>query len=328
MKRLLLVIVLSTLLISSSFEFGMAQTPSNNGVGWKFANGKLYLDLGLQFGYLHGDSTYHINFPGGASELKFPLMTYLLGPQIVWGYKNARNLDKLRVQLKWITNVGRGSGKMKDSDWIDDDSAFLGFPVPNNPGLDIYSESTIKLRANIFDANLIYNFWPIKFFSIGPMLGYRYKHFKYDVSDLNQIGFGPYAPFFTSSVPGKVLKYKVAYSLPYFGLNSDILFGKKFQINMNAGYTPWAFAKDEDNHLLRYKLSKGDTDGFAFLANLKGSWNFLPHWFLILSGEYLKIRTTGTQHQFFYDGSGVSFDVNDRISSKQWLASFMIAYRF
>ncbi len=59
------------------------------------------------------------------------------------------------------------------------------------------------------------------------MLGYRYQHFKYDVSDTNQIGIGTYAPLFTGSIPGKTLKYKVAYSLPYFGLNSDILFGKE-----------------------------------------------------------------------------------------------------
>lgn len=321
MKRLVWVILLSTLLISSSVEFGMAQTPSNNGVGWKFANGKLYLDLGFQFGYMYGDTTYRISFPGGASQLEFPLKTFFLGPQIVWGYKNAWGLDKFRLQAKWFTNVGRGSGKMKDSDWIDGDG---------QPGLDIYSESKIKLRAHIVDVNLLYNFWPVKFWSIGPMLGYRYQHYKYDVSDTNQIGLGIYAPLYTVSVSGKTLKYKVTYSFPYFGLNSDILFGKKFQINMNAGYTPWAFAKDRDDHLLRYKLNVGDADGWAFVANVKGSWNFIPHWFLTLSGEYLKIRTKGTQHQFFYAGPdlGLSFDVDDKITSKQWLVSLMVTYRF
>jgi outer membrane protease len=137
---------------------------------------------------------------------------------------------------------------------------------------------------------------------------------------------GTYAPLYTVSVPGRTLKYKATYQIPYFGLNSDILFGRKFQINMNAGYTPWASVKDRDDHLLRFKESTATADGFAFIANLKGSWNFFPHWFLIIGGEYLKIRTTGTQDQSFY---GVPFfEVDDKITSKQWLVSVMITYRF
>jgi outer membrane protease len=219
---------------------------------------------------------------------------------------------------------------MKDSDWIDNDSEFFGIPVPENPGKDIYSESKIDLRADIFDVNLVYNFWPVKFFGIGPLAGYKYQRFKYKVSDTNQVGFGAYAVDFTAYVPGRTLDYKVKYNIPYFGLSSDLMFGDKIRINLKGAYSPWASAKDRDDHLLRFKLSKGDTDGHAYIGNVNGNWNFLPHWILTVGGEYMKIHTTGTQHQLFYDGpdAGLTFDVDDKITSKQWFYSVMVTYRF
>lgn len=328
MKKMVMVIGLSILLVAGSVDFGLSQITSEvelkkpkAEVGWAFNNGRIYLDLGVQSGYLKGDTTYHISFPGGASELEFPLKTYLLGPEVCWGYMNSQKQDKFRVKIRWLTNIGDGSGKMKDSDWLDDDG---------QPGLDIYSESDIKLRANIFDVNLLYNFWPIKNISVGPVFGYKYQQFRYHVSNTNQVGYGIYAPDYTAFVRGRTLEYKINYHIPYFGLSSDILFGKKFQANMTGGYTPWATAKDRDDHILRYKLSKGDTDGYTFFANLNAILNFLPHWFLIISGEYMKIHTTGTQHQSFYAGpdAGWTSDVDDKITSKQRFLSATMIYRF
>lgn len=325
MKRLILVIAIAAIFATGSMvyagQFGPPEPAAKE--GWEFNGGRLYLDIGLQSAYLKGDTTYHISFPGGESELEFPLKTFLWGPKVGLGYKNPQGQEKIRLNARWLTNIGHGSGKMKDSDWIEDE-------YDGHPGLDIYSESNIKLKANIVDMDVIYNFWPAKNLSIGPMLGYKYQQFKYDVSDTNQVGYGPWAPFATAYVPGKTLDYKVTYHIPYFGLNSDVLLGEKFQANMKLGYTPWAFAKDRDDHVLRYKLSKGDTDGYAYIANLNANWNFLPHWFLGVDGEYMKIHTTGTQHQSFYAGPyvGTTYDVDDKITSEQWLFTAMVTYRF
>jgi len=328
MRRMVMIIGLSILLIAGSMDSGLTQITSKAEskepkaeVRWPLNDGILYFDLGVQPGYLKGDTTYHITFDGGESELEFPLKTYFLGPEIGWGYKNAQKQDKFLLKIIWLKNIGDGSGKMKDSDWFDDDG---------QPGLDVYSESDIKLRANIFDVNLLYNFWPIKNISVGPVFGYKYQQFRYHVSNTNQVGYGIYAPDYTASVRGRTLDYKVVYHIPYFGLSSNLLFGKKFQANMGVGYTPWATAKDRDDHILRYKLSKGDTDGYTYFVNLNAIWNFLPHWFLILSGEYMKIHTTGTQHQSFYDGPYVGWtaDVDDKITSKQKFLSATVICRF
>jgi outer membrane protease len=328
MKRLLTVFALSVLFLTGNTGFGLQQSAA--GDTFELSGDVLYLDIGLESGYLRGDTTYNISFPGGESELEFPLKTFLMGPKIGWGYKNHRNQDKFRLNVKWLTNIGHGSGKVKDSDWIDDDASFLEIPGYSHPGLDIYSESDIKLRLHVVDVNAAYKFWPIRNLSVGPMVGYKFQQFKYDVSNLNQVGYGLYAPLFTEYVAEKWLDYKVRYHIPYFGLSSDALFGEKFQANMKLGYAPWAFAKDRDDHILRYKLSKGDTDGYAYMANLNGSWNFLSHWSLTIGGEYTKIHTTGTQHQSFYAGPyvGLTADVDDKITSSQWFFSAMITYRF
>ena len=134
---------------------------------------------------------------GIESELEFPLKTFLLGVEGGWGYQNSQKQDKLRLSAKWLTNIDHGSGKMKDSDWIEGD---------DHPGLDIYSESDIELKAHIVDVNVIYNFWLIKQLSIGPIVGYRFNYFKYDVSNTDQVGYGPWASVYTVSFSGKTLE--------------------------------------------------------------------------------------------------------------------------
>jgi hypothetical protein len=129
------------------------------------------------------------------------------------------------------------------------------------------------------------------------------------------------------------LEYEVTYYFLYFGLNSDILFGKKFMANFNVGFTPWAFANDRDNHILRYKLSQGNTDGPAYSGSLSASWNFLAHFFLTIGGEYMKINTKGKQHQTYYAGPLVhtwydGVDVDDKITSLQWFLSATVTYKF
>jgi hypothetical protein len=298
--------------------------------GFVFGNGIFDVDFGLQFGSINGDTTYRISFDGGESELEFPLGAYLFGVNFGWGYRNERKQEIARMELKWLTNVSNGNGVMKDSDWIDDDASFLEIPGYSHPGLDIYSESDIKLKAHIFNISAVYNYWPGKNFSIGPMVGYRYQSFKYDVKDTIQVGYGAYATDYSATVGGKTLEYEVSYHIPYFGLSSNLLLGKRFKTNLSFGYSPFAFANDKDDHLLRYKLSEGDTDGYAYIANMNVNWNLLTHLYFSIGGEYMKIHTTGTQDQSFYAGeySGWTAEVDDKITSSHWSIYEMITYRF
>jgi len=338
MKRLILIVVLSMVfLIGNHVESVWADEPyghlSSNPVtkrvgeeGFVFGNGILDVDFGLQGGYISGYTKYHISFDGGASELEFPLEAYLFGFNLGWGFRNEQKQEKVRMEIKWLTNVSDGRGKMEDSDWIDDDADFLGISGYHHSGKDIYSESDVKLRAHIFNANVMYNVWLIKNFSIGPMAGYRYQIFKYDVKNTNQIGYGEYAPDFSASVRGNTLKYKIKYHIPYLGLSSNLSFGKVFKTNLSLCYAPWAFVKDRDVHLLRHKLSKTDSDGHAFIGNLNTTLHLLAHLYLSAGADYLWIHTTGTQDQYFYDV--LYYEVDNKVTSLQWVVYGTMTYRF
>src|SRR4030042_4472082 len=143
MRRIAVIIGVSCLLSASRVDVGFSQdSPKVESVEPEAETrltsngGRVTLDLGIQSGYLKGDTTYHIDFPGGASELEFPLETYLVGPELVWGYRNPQKQDQFVFKIKWLRNIDNGSGKMKDSDWVE-----RGGP----PRPDIYSESDIEL---------------------------------------------------------------------------------------------------------------------------------------------------------------------------------------
>ncbi len=283
----------------------------------------LYATIGPQFGYINGDTTYHIGFPGGASELEFPIDNALWGFEASLGYRNPYNdkQDRARLVLKFFSDIDNYAGKMKDFDWLDDDG---------HSGLDIYSESDADLDAVIIDLYYIFNFSHSKTIGIGPMIGYRYQSFEYEISNTDQVGFGPYSQSYTTAIPGRTLDYEVKYNIFYLGLNTDVIVKGNFKLNLRWG-AGWVNAKDEDDHILRYKLSKGDSDGAVYLVNINANWEFLHNWILQLSGEYVDIDTDGTQHQEFYSPSiytGWEADVDDKITSSLWMAYVTLKYRF
>jgi outer membrane protease len=292
-----------------------------------------YYYIGLDAGYLRGDSTYHISSYSGSSgvesELAFPLRTFMAGVEVGVGLRDADNRDKLKLHVRWLRNIDDGSGKMQDSDWLTDDQDILTVGSPH-PGKDIYSESDIKLNATIVDVNAVINAWQGPRLNIGPLFGYKYEKFVYDVSNTNQVGYGPYAPGYTVFVPGKTLDYEVTYRILYAGVNADIFPDRMFRMNVMLGFSPWTSVEDRDDHILRSKLSTAETTGTAYLAAVSAEWAPSPRWLVKAGGEYTKINTTGTQHQSFYAGPyvGTTFDVDDKITSTQWFVLGGITYRF
>jgi outer membrane protease len=298
--------------------------------------------FGVGLGYLTGNTLYHISSydaTGGIeSELEFPLNTFLAGLEFGYISKNDRGRDDLKIGIKWFRNIDNGSGKLKDSDWISGSVETspppngLGFPA--HPGLDIYSESDISLKANIIDLRASYNYWPSNGLALGPMGGVLYQNFQYDVSNVKQVGYGPYAASYTGSVSGRVLTYEVTYVIPYLGLHSELLVSRSFQAFLDLGYSPWASAEDKDDHINRGKLAKGSTTGNTFLAELAAQWDIENNNFFLIRGQYLKIDTTGTQTQTWYRAEGTTpagttiTGINDKITSKQIFATVLFNHRF
>lgn len=286
----------------------------------EYSEENVHGSLGLQTGYIKGDSTYHISFSGGESELKFPLNTALLGLKLNLSMKDRAfsNREKISLSVSWYKDIHH-SGKMEDSDWIYED---------NHSGKDIYSESSTKINLDIVDINYVWNLLSRKNISLGPAIGYKYHRYSYEVFDTDQVGYGEYSEDYTGYVSGPTLVYSVRHKFFYFGLNSRLSLTRSFLLDIQGGYSPWARSKDRDDHILRYKLSEASCRGDAYFFKARGLWDIASDLYFDFGAQYTKINTKGTQHQLFYAGSGEPVDVDDKITSSYWLASASFNYLF
>lgn len=295
----------------------------------------------IGLGYLTGNTLYHISSydaAGGVeSELEFPLKTTLFSMAGGVTGRDRKGREQFKVTLQWLTNIGSGSGELKDSDWLTDyyDNLWVGSA---HPGLDIYSTSDIDLKANIIDVRGSYNFWQSDAVSVGPFGGLLYQRFEYDASNVNQVGYGPYAPGYTGFIPGPVLTYDVNYVIPYVGIRSELIAARNFKAVAELGGSPFASASDKDDHLLRGKTAKGSATGTAFLAAISAQWELQDKASLLLQGQYLNINTSGTQTQTWYRdevtplgtipaGTVVS-GIDDKITSQQTSITVLFSHRF
>jgi outer membrane protease len=319
------------LLLSSSMTVQAAQPVQQSASDFSF---------GIGIGYLNGNTLYHISSydatgQGIESELEFPIKTFMLSIQGGYLSKDRKGRDEVKITLQWLTNIDSGSGQLKDSDWLTDTYDIQAPPSPPNPpnsgyphpGLDIFSTSDIKSTVNIIDLRGSYSNWLSDNLSIGPLGGFLYQNFQFDASNLNQVGYGPWAVY-TATVPGLVLTYQVTYAVPYLGVHSQIQLGHQFQTIIDLGYSPWVWVNDKDDHVLRQKVAEASTTGKAYLASATLQWNIQDDCIQV-GGQYLKIDTTGTQTQTFYDGSGIIITgINDKITSEQTFLTILFNHRF
>ncbi len=285
--------------------------------------GGLYWDVQVSGGHIEGNSTYHIAFDGGASELEFPLDTDLAGVGIELSYFNdvsENNLPKAKLYCRLWSDVSH-NGVLKDSDWMEND---------NQPGLDVYSEGKTRIDLFLLDARYLYNFYIKKHFSIGVLTGYRYQNFDYRVYDVNQIGYGIYASAYTTSQEGLVARYWVKSQIPYFGFELSCSLSRFLEITAVVGASPWVKIKDMDDHILRYKRCTGRTEGHSYFAKVSADICLTRRVLVLLNMEYWDIETSGEQYQYWYGGSslGSSAVVSDMINSSYWLGNIALVYRF
>lgn len=293
-----------------SEEGGSSATLTNKGFNVERAiSGGPKFDLMLDVEKWEGDTTYQIggtvttptatykyHFP--ISELEFPLDVYMVS---IAGSVEFKKRFIVSTGLK--TNITDDAGKMKDSDW--------GVPFENPPGsgswwwygpdsLDIYSESDAELDALIIDINLRYRFFEKSGWSFSAGFGYLYQNFDYETRLNRQWSPSGLSGYDYTGTGEVTLTYEVDYSILFAEIGAQFKIKDKLSIEASLGYSPFVYAKDEDHHLLRSMVSKGDCNGDAILFSLKGQYDFLKRWFLRLGFEYMKIETEGESDTYVY----------------------------
>lgn len=260
----------------------------------------------LDFGYekMTGDTSYQISGEGWKSLLEFPLDIKL----VTITYQQRFNND-YELGLNYKTNLTEEAGTMKDSDWIYNQKIF-------------YSESKADLNSNFYDLHLA-KIKNLDKFRLKSILGYKYNYFDYTIHDGTQWN---YLYNSTSSLDGEVLDYQVTYHIPYIGFDISTENKKQIMWNINVNFSPFLSANDRDDHILRSKLSKAETEGTGIFINYNLIYILRKNINLKGNISYSNINTSGNQNQYYYAGDNKGTENNNitcKITSEQ--LSFRLA---
>lgn len=295
MKRARAIVLITIITVLSCFPYiGLSQVSAPKAP----AEEPLSFSLGVNFGILSGSTLYNIKFPinepvngytilDGESELEFPIDSVIGGATASLGRS-----DHWSVNLSLSKNITQDTGKTTDIDILTIEDTRTGVI---KRGWIIYSESDTDMDAFLMD--LTGKFFLIKRMktSLGLVAGYRYQSFSFEVSNVSQENaWGGYI-----FVPGRAVTYKITYSIPYGGIAFDIRPSGRFTINLSATYG-WAFAEDEDDHILRSKKSTAESDGPFYSLKALGNLSLSRRLSLQMALEYLRIETEGTETQTWY----------------------------
>jgi outer membrane protease len=254
------------------------------------------LDISLGPGWMTGETSYSIggrlDSPMGSGEIHFPLseLKFPLDVTMITFTADLEITDRWSLEGRLSKNVTEDAGTVENSDWT----------MPAAPGLlTVFSESDGELSAVMADFRLRYRFLRGPNWSFLAGAGFTYQKLDYDIRNVDQ-WYPPFPELGHIMVPGKAATYQVTYNIPYAEVAAEAVFGDRLHLESRLGYSPFTSAEDEDDHILRSKFSRGDTDGNTLLISVEGRYDFWRNLFLSLRLDYLKIDTEGRQTQTRY----------------------------
>jgi|GEM_PF-1793224 outer membrane protease len=327
-----------------------------------------FISFGLQLARISGQVKYHIMFDNdysvgghGESALEWPIHNILSGVLCALGVNSPDYENKPKYKLDmgfWFKCFSRASGKMKDSDWIQNDKGYIDYNddgvlnnsanwATNHDGKDIYSESDTNVEAlTLLDLDYLYNFLIRPKYTLGVLAGFRYEMFKFSSTSLAQAGYGPYGPGpfdagYTDTQNLKWCEYAVKTQLPYIGIASSISPWERFTLYFKLGFSQWVRIKDKDVHLYPDTdavlganvdmISRGVCKGKAYLADIVGSCRIDPFWTWNLGFNCININTKGKlKERFYYQGYllGASDDIDHTVKTSYWMLNSSLVYSF
>lgn len=310
----------------------LAAAAATLAIGAARADEGFELEVSARAAYLGGDTSYEISATDGSSSirsrLEFPIQGAAAGLHASAAKASGRGWWVL--ELTGLHTLGESAGAigtMRDSDWIDGpaETSEVG---SRHDGLDVFSTSRASLTALVLDLRAARELSLTPSLRIAPLAGVLYQRFAYTVRDLTQVGYGPWYPA-TASVPGEVATYEVSYVVVYAGARGAVSAGP-VTAALDVWLSPFAFAHDADDHLLRSKRSSTDATGLAAQARSEVRLALGGRDALGLEGSVVVISTSGTQTQRFYAGpnQGQGAQIGADVDSVRWTAGVLYTHRF
>lgn len=281
--------------------------------------------------WIGGGTRYEISASDGVSSvrsrLEFPLQAVLAGLHARLAAPRGEDGGRWLLEASGLHSLGALAGTMEDSDWLDGplETSEVGAA---HPGLDVFSRSRASLTALVLDGRVSREHEVSPILRLAPLAGFLYQEFSYEVRDLEQVGFGPWATSATAAVRGRVLTYDVGYRALYVGGRAELAQGP-LAVALDAWFSPFARAADEDDHVLRSKRSRTDAAGTAWQARAEGRLALGPLDALSVSGSLVGFSAAGTQLQTFYGGpnAGTVLEIDARLTSLRWAAGAAWTHR-
>ncbi|WP_162813967.1 omptin family outer membrane protease [Vibrio tetraodonis] len=185
----------------------------------------------------------------------------------------------LAAQL-WSVLTSDGDAHMEDRDWL-----VANQDSPSH--ISIHPDT--KLR-HAFEIDLSSTYWLVQrgYFSLGLLGGYQYNEFKWDgIGGTYSYNNGADVGSFADIV---VIDYKQQFSVWYMGLTGEYQLSSRSSLNSTIKWSPFAYAKDVDNHYLRNLRFYDDGNDFSnFLSlSLNYSFSLLPQTYIFTEYVYTK----------------------------------------
>ena len=251
--------------------------------------------------WLDGYTEYEINVgwtiygPTGkrvdvGSRLRFPINSLItkLGATV--------EIHKFIFTPHFYFQLHNSKTIFKDYDWYKGDMGQKTF---------IFGDATNN--ANLWGGkiNLGYRLQLSKF-ELKPQIEFSYQRMKFDDENLHQTNYGYFDnesriwqcnPPRDTSIAGPVLRYKIDYKLLYLGGSMAYTAPFNLKTELTAMISPICWAHDQDDHLLRSKVSKTSSTGHAGYFNLKAAYSPGSRITFYTGISYSFIKTSGDQSQ-------------------------------
>jgi len=280
-----------------------------------------------------GDNTYQIGnpvhwFDGTVDQGYFPFseLAFPLDIAMVTAQANVEFYDTWMFMGSVKKNVTDPDDQMIDKDWITD---------ANPSQLDVYSNSNITdFDGYEFDFSVKYKFLQGENWSLDGGAGYLYQNWQYEASVVRQYSPSGLDGFDYLGDGRPAIRYTLEYNIPYFQVGGKVKLGNKVSLLSRLSYSPWVDAENVDQHMLRYKVNKGDLDGYSWMFKVEGQYDFSEHWFMTASYDYKQMKVDGTMraefanfYEYIY-GVVPNHTVWEEIESVQHAMAITVGYHF
>lgn len=286
----------------------------------------------LGTGFLTGNLTYQIGglVTGsfGSGRLHFPLseLKWPINAQVLISGTDILINDSCEFKCKLMKSIRSNAAKMEDSDWTleflpclktiysESDTEFQGYAVDTSFHLLINNQKSSFLNK------------PQNKYSLG--LGILSQEYKWNASNVDQ-----WYPLDASAAhekaTGLVGTYKAMLLAPYFEVTANII-KNRYVLSSSFAFAPYSEISDEDNHILRQMLSKGNSKGTGIKAGLTGQYNFTKNIFIIVQADYLALKLNGSSNTVFYEGvdKGLEWNIENKVMVTQYYWGFSIGRKF